>query len=139
MTTPDTSTEARPASTRTHRRRWAILAVLCLSLLMVVIDNTIVNVALPTLSDDLDASTTELQWMVDAYTLVFSALLAVHALAIVIALHWTRSPPPIELPPAAMAEPLVEAIAPSPVVEAIGAEAKSRFTGRIPKLTVEVK
>ncbi len=58
-----------------HRRRWAILAVLCLSLLMVVIDNTIVNVALPTLSNDLDASTTELQWIVDAYTLVFSALL----------------------------------------------------------------
>ena len=42
---------------------------------MVVIDNTIVNVALPTLSTELDASTTELQWIVDAYTLVFSALL----------------------------------------------------------------
>ncbi|MDP1878403.1 MAG: DHA2 family efflux MFS transporter permease subunit [Actinomycetota bacterium] len=59
----------------THRRRWAILAVLCLSLLMVVIDNTIVNVALPTLSEDLDASISELQWVVDAYTLVFAALL----------------------------------------------------------------
>ena len=58
-----------------HRRRWAILAVLCLSLLMVVVDNTIVNVALPTLSEDLDASITELQWVVDAYTLVFAALL----------------------------------------------------------------
>ena len=58
-----------------HPRRWLILAVLCLSLLMVVIDNTIVNVALPTLSTELDASTTELQWIVDAYTLVFSALL----------------------------------------------------------------
>lgn len=56
-------------------RRWAILAVLCLSLLMVVIDNTIVNVALPTLSSDLDASITDLQWVVDAYTLVFAALL----------------------------------------------------------------
>ena len=42
---------------------------------MVVIDNTIVNVALPTLSAELDASTTELQWIVDAYTLVFAALL----------------------------------------------------------------
>ncbi len=61
--------------TRAHRRRWAILAVLCLSLLMVVVDNTIVNVALPTLSADLDASTTELQWIVDAYTLVFASLL----------------------------------------------------------------
>ena len=58
-----------------HRRRWAILAVLCLSLLMVIVDNTIVNVALPTLSADLDASITELQWVVDAYTLVFAALL----------------------------------------------------------------
>lgn len=61
--------------TRTHRLRWWTLAVLCLSLLMVVIDNTIVNVALPTLSTELDASTTELQWIVDAYTLVFVALL----------------------------------------------------------------
>ncbi len=69
----------RPRRSRTagavHSRRWLILAVLCLSLLMVVIDNTIVNVALPTLSTELDASTTELQWIVDAYTLVFSALL----------------------------------------------------------------
>ncbi len=56
-------------------RRWAILAVLCLSLFMVVVDNTIVNVALPTLSTELGASTTGLQWIVDAYTLVFSALL----------------------------------------------------------------
>ncbi len=73
MTNPaDPTTTPTP---RTHRQRWAILAVLCLSLLMVVIDNTIVNVALPTLSIELDASTTELQWIVDAYTLVFSALL----------------------------------------------------------------
>lgn len=56
-------------------RRWLILAVLCLSLLMAVIDNTIVNVALPTLSSDLNASITDLQWVVDAYTLVFAALL----------------------------------------------------------------
>lgn len=62
-------------SPRIHRLRWWTLAVLCLSLLMVVIDNTIVNVALPTLSTELQASTTELQWIVDAYTLVFAALL----------------------------------------------------------------
>jgi DHA2 family multidrug resistance protein-like MFS transporter len=64
-----------PAPTRTHSRRWWILAVLCLSLFMVVVDNTIVNVALPSLSLELGASTTQLQWIVDAYTLVFSALL----------------------------------------------------------------
>lgn len=56
-------------------RRWLALGVLCLSLLLAVVDNTIVNVALPTLNKDLGAGTTELQWIVDAYTLVFSALL----------------------------------------------------------------
>jgi EmrB/QacA subfamily drug resistance transporter len=64
-----------PAPELTHTRRWWILAVLCLSLFMVVVDNTIVNVALPSLSLELGASTTGLQWIVDAYTLVFSALL----------------------------------------------------------------
>jgi MFS transporter, DHA2 family, multidrug resistance protein len=56
-------------------RRWLALGVLCLSLLLAVVDNTIVNVALPTLNEELGAGTTELQWIVDAYTLVFSALL----------------------------------------------------------------
>ena len=45
------------------------------SLLAIVIDNTIVNVALPTLVRDLDADVSELQWVVDAYTLVFAGLL----------------------------------------------------------------
>nr|WP_269326889.1 DHA2 family efflux MFS transporter permease subunit [Kineosporia mesophila] len=52
-----------------------MLAVLCLSVLLVTVDNTIVNVALPTLSRDLSASTSGLQWIVDAYTLVFASLL----------------------------------------------------------------
>jgi EmrB/QacA subfamily drug resistance transporter len=56
-------------------RRWAALAVLCLSLLAIVLDNTIVNVALPTLVRELDADVGELQWVVDAYTLVFAGLL----------------------------------------------------------------
>ena len=59
------------------RRRWAALGVLCLSLLAIVIDNTIVNVALPTLVRELDADVAELQWVVDAYTLVFAGLLLV--------------------------------------------------------------
>src|SRR5215831_4718944 len=63
-------------STRTDRRRW-ILAVLCLSVLLVVVDNTIVNVALPTISRDLHASTSALQWVVDGYTLSFAGLLLV--------------------------------------------------------------
>jgi EmrB/QacA subfamily drug resistance transporter len=58
-----------------HRRRWAILAVLCLSLILVVVNNTIVNVALPTISRELSASTRQLQWIVDAYVLVFCSLL----------------------------------------------------------------
>ncbi len=58
-----------------YRRRWLILVVLALSVFLVVVDNTIVNVALPTLSRDLGASTTELQWIVDAYSLVFAGLL----------------------------------------------------------------
>ena len=49
--------------------------VLCASLLAIVVDNTIVNVALPTLVRDLDADVSELQWVVDAYTLVFAGLL----------------------------------------------------------------
>src|ERR1700749_5282997 len=56
-------------------RRWGTLAVLCLSLLVVVVDNTIVNVALPTLVRHLHASTTSLQWALDAYTLTMAGLL----------------------------------------------------------------
>lgn len=57
--------------------RWYLLVVLCLSVLLVTVDNTIVNVALPTLSRELDAATSSLQWIVDAYTLVFAGLLLV--------------------------------------------------------------
>ncbi len=60
---------------RLERNRWLALAVLCVSLLIIVIDNTIVNVALPTLVRDLGANISELQWVVDAYTLVFAGLL----------------------------------------------------------------
>jgi EmrB/QacA subfamily drug resistance transporter len=56
-------------------RRWWTLIVLCVSLLVIGIDNTILNVALPTLVRDLDASTAQLQWIVDAYTLVFAGFL----------------------------------------------------------------
>lgn len=58
-----------------HRRRWVILAVLCLSLLIVGIDGTIVNVALPSMVRELGASSSQLQWIVDAYTLVFASFL----------------------------------------------------------------
>jgi EmrB/QacA subfamily drug resistance transporter len=57
--------------------RWLALAVLCVSLLMVNLDNLVLNVALPTLVRDLRATTTELQWIVDAYVIVFAGLLLV--------------------------------------------------------------
>jgi EmrB/QacA subfamily drug resistance transporter len=56
-------------------RRWWGLAVLCLSLLTISVDNTILNVALPTLARELNAGASELQWIVDAYMLVFAGLL----------------------------------------------------------------
>lgn len=56
-------------------RRWLTLVVLCLSLLMVVLGNTVLNIALPTLVRELGATDQQLQWMVDAYSLVFAGLL----------------------------------------------------------------
>jgi EmrB/QacA subfamily drug resistance transporter len=58
-----------------HRRRWWILAVLIVSLFTVNLDNTVLNVALPTLARDLHADTSALQWMVDAYVLLFAGML----------------------------------------------------------------
>jgi EmrB/QacA subfamily drug resistance transporter len=60
---------------RIQDQRWWTLGVLCLSLLVIVVDNTIVNVALPTLVRQLHATTTQLQWVVDAYTLALAGLL----------------------------------------------------------------
>src|SRR5215216_7034097 len=60
-----------------HARRWKTLAVLSLSLLIIGLDNTILNVALPTLQAEFDASASTLQWMVDSYLLVFAGLLLV--------------------------------------------------------------
>ena len=68
-------TAAVPERPEGYERRWWILAVLCLSLLVIGLDNTILNVALPTLVRDLHASTSQLQWIVDSYTLVFAGLL----------------------------------------------------------------
>ena len=60
---------------RIHARRWFTLATLCLSLLIIVMDNTILNVAIPSLVDELGATNSQLQWIVDGYTLVFAGLL----------------------------------------------------------------
>jgi EmrB/QacA subfamily drug resistance transporter len=57
------------------RRRWLVLAICCLSLFIVGLDSTIVNVALPSIQRDLHAPVSGLQWTVDAYTLVLASFL----------------------------------------------------------------
>jgi EmrB/QacA subfamily drug resistance transporter len=59
----------------TRRDRIQVLAICCMSILLVSLDNTIVNVALPTIHRDLGASLSQLQWTVDAYTVVLATLL----------------------------------------------------------------
>jgi EmrB/QacA subfamily drug resistance transporter len=66
-----------PAGAEPPVRRWLALAVLCLSLLIVTLDNTVLNVALPTLVRELHATSTDLQWIVDGYVMVFAGLLLV--------------------------------------------------------------
>src|SRR3954468_9743655 len=61
--------------TVTPRRRVLVVAICCMSLFIVGLDNTIVNIALPSLRTDLHASTSGLQWTIDAYTLVLASLL----------------------------------------------------------------
>ncbi|MFD0818389.1 MFS transporter [Micromonospora zhanjiangensis] len=68
----------QPHENTGHPRRWAILGVLVVSLLVVVLDNTILNVALRTLADPdhgLGATQSELEWSINSYTLVFAGLL----------------------------------------------------------------
>ncbi|HSS10779.1 MAG TPA: MFS transporter [Acidimicrobiales bacterium] len=60
---------------RAYERRWWTLGVLCLSLLIISVDNTILNVALPSIVRELGARGSQLQWIVDAYTIVFAGLL----------------------------------------------------------------
>ncbi|GGZ05108.1 MFS transporter [Streptomyces nitrosporeus] len=60
---------------RGHPQRWLILGVICLAQLTVLLDNTVLNVAIPSLTTELDASTADVQWMINAYSLVQSGLL----------------------------------------------------------------
>ncbi|NQW23469.1 MAG: DHA2 family efflux MFS transporter permease subunit [SAR202 cluster bacterium] len=59
----------------TYRRRWWTLGILSMSLLIIGLDNTILNIAIPTLQREFGATATSLQWMIDAYILVFAGLL----------------------------------------------------------------
>src|SRR3954454_18963444 len=75
METATSTAAARPQQAPPDPRRWWTLSVLCLSLLMVVVGKTALNVAIPTLVRDIHATDTQLQWIVDAYSLVFAGLL----------------------------------------------------------------
>ncbi len=75
ITTASAGRHTAAATDRPGNRRWWALGAIGLSVLLVGIDNTIVNVALPTIGRELDASTSQLQWIVDGYTLVFATLL----------------------------------------------------------------
>jgi EmrB/QacA subfamily drug resistance transporter len=67
--------EPTPAAAPAPAHRWWTLAVLCTSVIVITVDTTILNVALPTLGRTVADSTGELQWIVDAYTVVFAGLL----------------------------------------------------------------
>ncbi|MDN5899492.1 MAG: DHA2 family efflux MFS transporter permease subunit [Brachybacterium sp.] len=64
-----------PGTTRPDPRRWAALVVISVGVSLIIVDSTIVNVALPSIVEDLDSSSTQVQWVQEAYTLVFAALL----------------------------------------------------------------
>ncbi len=74
-TTPTTAMLEDDIDPAVHERRWLILGVLCMSLLIIVMDNTILNVAIPSLYTQLGATNSEIQWIIDSYVLVFAGLL----------------------------------------------------------------
>src|SRR3954466_7242636 len=73
----DTASVLRTTADRrsSRRARLGVLAICCMSIFVVSLDNTIVNVALPSIRRDLGASVSELQWVVDAYTVLLASLL----------------------------------------------------------------
>ncbi|MER6617043.1 MFS transporter [Streptomyces xantholiticus] len=72
MTATTAERETAPSG---HPQRWLILGVICLAQLTVLLDNTVLSVAIPSLTRELDASTADIQWMINAYSLVQSGLL----------------------------------------------------------------
>ncbi|MFJ8032823.1 MFS transporter [Streptomyces sp. NPDC096032] len=64
-----------PPGSPGHSQRWLILGVICLAQLTVLLDNTVLNVAIPSLTRELHAATSDIQWMINAYSLVQSGLL----------------------------------------------------------------
>jgi MFS family permease len=60
-----------------ERRKWWTLAAVAFGLFMIMLDNTVVNVALPAIQEDLGADLSELQWIVTGYALTFAALMLI--------------------------------------------------------------
>ncbi|MFG2195708.1 MFS transporter [Streptomyces sp. NPDC048639] len=75
MATTTTGDHAIGTAPGRHPRRWTVLGVICLAQLTVLLDNTVLNVAIPSLTRELHASTAEVQWMISSYSLVQSGLL----------------------------------------------------------------
>ncbi|MFB8008152.1 MFS transporter [Nocardia sp. NPDC056000] len=75
MTAKDLAAAVTSPAAQRNPKRWLILIVLCLSSLVLVIDNMVLNVAIPQLSRDLGATTQDIQWVLDSYILVFAGLL----------------------------------------------------------------
>src|SRR4051794_28011361 len=75
VSAPPTSGVAPTDHQQAYDRRWWMLVVLCLSLLIVFVGNSSLNVALPSLSRDFGATESQLQWVVASYSLVFAGLL----------------------------------------------------------------
>ena len=75
VTTLNGSSNVSGAASVGRGRRWATLSVLCVTLLLISLDNTILNVALPSVVRALHTTSSQLQWIVDAYAVVFAGLL----------------------------------------------------------------
>src|SRR5215831_955094 len=77
MTTTLTSDRARPLheDPRIHGRRWFLLAMMCLSLVLVVMSVSGLVTAIPTMQEQLNASASQVQWILDAYAVVFAGSL----------------------------------------------------------------
>ncbi|TLS40637.1 MFS transporter [Streptomyces montanus] len=73
--TAETTAGNTTAPPQGHPQRWLILGVICLAQLTVLLDNTVLNVAIPSLTEELGAGTSDIQWMINAYSLVQSGLL----------------------------------------------------------------
>src|SRR6476646_9555159 len=76
-TTPTASDRARPLyeDPRIHSRRWFLLAMMCLSLVLVVMSVSGLVTAIPTMQEALGASSSQIQWILDAYAIVFAGSL----------------------------------------------------------------